>query len=177
MVKNNPMRFILPLLFVFMAAYSEQKPMTVAEVIQNAEKLDGKTIRVRSLAYLWSNPTRAEMWTFGGCAPGSTEGHVTGWLTLYDAIDRNDIVQYGVPYNETGIKISEAGFRCEGNYCKMTCSPFKVISEQTYEFVGTLRVNGASDFILEDIDIEQSSQLVNGKWEPLSTGSFDLMFP
>lgn len=171
------MRFILPLLFIFVTACSGQKPLTVAEVVQNAERLNGKTVRVRALAYLWVNPSRTEMWMFGGCAPGSTDGHVVGWLTLYDAIDRDDIAHYGVPHDETGIKISESNFHCEGNYCQMICSSFDATSEQMYQFVGMLRVNGQSDFTLENIDLDRSSRLVDGEWVPIREGDFNVFFP
>ncbi len=177
MIKNNFIRFVLLLLLVFVMGCGGQKPLTVAEVIRNAERLNGKTIRVRALAYLLVDPSQAEMWMFGGCAPGSTEGHVIGWLTLYDSIDRDDLAHYGVPHDKTGIKISDSNFHCEGNYCKMTCAPFEVTSQQMYELVGTLRVNGPSNFTLENIDLKQSSQLVDGEWKSISPGNLDVMFP
>jgi hypothetical protein len=179
---KNLLRFVMLIVFLFVTGCGKQKPLTVAQVVQNAKDLDGKTIRVRGLAYLWIDPSVPEMWMFGGCAlePDGTlskQGHVAGWLTLYDSIDRDDIIQYGVPHDKTGIKISESNFHCEGSFCKMTCSPFTVTSQQTYEFVGTLRVNGDSDLALEDIDLKQSSQLVDDEQRPISTGDFNVMFP
>ena len=89
MIWKNTLRFVALLLFATVAGCSGQKALTVAEVIQNAECLDGKTIRVRGLAYLWVDPSQAEMWMFGDCAPktdpSARQGVVFGWLTLYDS--------------------------------------------------------------------------------------------
>ncbi len=184
MFSKNLVRFVVIILFVFVTGCSRQKPLTVAEVIQNAEKLDGKTVRVRGVANVWVDPSQAEMWRFGGCAiaPDGTllkQGHVSGWLTLYDSIDpeKEDLWAYGGPRDAIGVKISESSFKCEGDYCKLTCSPFEVASLQTYEFVGTLRVGTGSALILENIDLDRSSQLVDGKWIPLQKGNFDVFFP
>ena len=59
----------------------------------------------------------------------------------------------------------------------MTCSSFEVTSQQMYEFVGTLRINEEAELILENLDLNRSSQLVDGKWVSIPTGDFDLMFP
>lgn len=160
---------------------SGESSLTVAEVIQNADQLDGKTIRVRGQAYLWVNPSRTQMWMFGGCAPKTDpsyrQGGVVGWLTLYDSLDAEDLAEDGTPRSKTGIKIAEENFRCGGDYCKIICSPFEAMSSRMYEFVGRLRSNSNSELILEDIDLGQSSQLVNGTWAPISGGTFDVMFP
>jgi hypothetical protein len=170
---KNLLRFVVLIVFIFITGCGQQKPMTVARVIQDAKSLDGQTIQVRGLANLRVDPSRAEMWMFGGCAPGSPEGHVVGWLTLYDPLSQGQ----DNPDNAISIKIAESSFHCEGNYCKITCSPFQATSYEMYEFVGTLRVNGDSDFTLENIDLEQSSWFVNGEWKPISAGNFDVMFP
>lgn len=158
-----------------------KKTLTVANVAKNAEQLDGKTIRVCGLAYVWVSPSPAEMWRYGGCAPKADpsyrQGYVMGWLALYDSIDPKGLWAHGGPQNAIGLKISESSFDCEGDYCKITCSPFKVTSQQMYEFVGRLKVRENSELILEDIDLDQSSQLVDGKWIPLAAGDFDVMFP
>ena len=41
------------------------KAWTVAEVIQKAERLDGKTIRLRGLANFGITPSQAQMWMEG----------------------------------------------------------------------------------------------------------------
>jgi hypothetical protein len=180
---KNIMRFIAYLLIIFVTGCSARKSLTVAEVIQNAEVLEGKTVRVRGVAYIWVDPTRDEMWMFGGCAPNSaaasssSQGNVVGWLTLYEQIDPDDLKNYGVPHAGQGIKISESNFHCEGNYCILTCSPFQISSHQMYEFVGTLQVNKNDGMILENMDLDHSSQLVDGEWLPIPGGDFDLMFP
>jgi hypothetical protein len=172
--------WIIPI--VFLVSCSGQKPLTVLEVIQNAETLNGKTIRVRGQAYLWIEPSLAEMWNYGGCVPNSdasasSEENVVGWLTLYDKIDPNDLKNYGAPHDNIDIKISEDNFHCKGNYCGMTCLSFEVKSQQTYEFIGTLRLDGESELILENIDLGASRQLMNGEWIPTLPGEFSIVFP
>lgn len=178
---KNLVRFIAMILLVFVTGCGGQKALTVAKVIQNVERLDGKTIRVRGLANLWVDPSRGEMWMYGGCAlktdPNTRQGYVRGWLTLYDSIESEGLWAYGGPQDQTGVKISESSFDCEGDYCKITCSPFEVVSQRMYEFTGTLQVNENSEYILENIDLEQSRQLVDGKWVPIQKGNFDVSFP
>jgi hypothetical protein len=154
----------------------------VAEVVQNAERLNGRTIRVRGVANVWVKPPQAEMWRTGGCVPKTDpsyrQGYVEGWLTLHDSIDpqAEDLWVYGGPRDRIGIKISETNFDCKGDYCGMTCSPFEVVSLRTYEFVGTLRVRG-DELILENIDLEQSSQLVDSEWTAIPKRDFPVFFP
>lgn len=182
MTRNIIKQFSVILLFMFVTACGGQKALTVAEVIQNAERLDGKSIRVRGWAYLWLSPSRATMWLYGGgCAakldPNERQGYVKGWLTLYDLTYPDEWGGDGAPHDEAGIKISESSFSCEGDYCKITCSPFEVGTQRTYEFVGTLKVDENSEFILEDINLEQSRQLVDGNWIPIQKVNFDIQFP
>jgi hypothetical protein len=181
MSQNQFVRWIVLLLIAFVTACSGPKSLTVTQVLQNADRLDGKTIRVRGQAYLWVDPSQAAMWMTGGCIPKTDpsyrQGVTTGWLTLYDSLQEDNLAEDGTPRDKPGIKISEENFRCNGDYCTMTCSPFEVTSLRTYEFVGTLRTNPNSELILEDIDLGQSSQLVDGKWTSISTRKFDVMFP
>ncbi|HLO27734.1 MAG TPA: hypothetical protein VK249_01280 [Anaerolineales bacterium] len=181
MIRNKLLRFVVLLLFTFVTGCGGQKALTVAEVIQNAGHLDGNIIRVRGLAYLWVDPSQAEMWMFGGCVPKTDpsyrQGVVSGWLILYDSIDPADLKNYGTPHNKPGLKISESSFRCNGDYCKIKCSSFEAVSQRMYEFVGTLQVKENSELILEKIDLDESSQFVDGNWIPVSTGEFDVMFP
>jgi hypothetical protein len=80
------------------------KAWTVAEVIQKAERLEGKTIRVRGLANLWIAPSQAQMWMYGGCAvktdPNERQGSVKGWLALYDSLESESGWSYGTPHDQ-----------------------------------------------------------------------------
>lgn len=175
------LQLIATLVILLTAACGGQKTLTVAEVVQKADSLEGQTVHVRGVAYLWVNPSQAEMWMVGGCMPTTDpsygQGVVRGWLALYDSIDSNDLAQYGVPYEEAVLKISESSFHCGGDYCKMTCSSFQAVSQRTYEFTGTLRREEGAGLVLEDIDLAQSSQLVDGTSVPITVGDFDVMFP
>jgi len=91
---------------------------------------------------------------------------------IYDAWGGDD-----APRDEIGVKISESAFHCNGDFCKTTCSSFEVVAQRMYEFVGTLQINEISELVLENIDLDQSSQLVDGKWVSIQKGNFDVMFP
>lgn len=181
MRRNHLTGWIVLLLFALVTSCNGQKTFTVAEVIQNAERLDGKTIHVRGFAYLWMNPSQAEMWKTGGCIPKTDPSYrqiaVGGWLTLYDSVFSDNWGGDDAPRDEIGVKISESSFDCKGDYCGLTCSPFEVVSQRMYELVGTLRVNGNSEFILENIDLDQSRQLVDGEWISIQKADFVVPFP
>ena len=181
MFRRMRSQWIVSLLILLTAACGGQKPLTVAEAVRKADSLAGKTVRVRGVAYLWVEPSQAEMWIAGGCLPTTDpsygQGIVKGWVTLYDSIDPEDLVQYGVPYEEAGVRISDVSFHCGGDYCKMTCSSFDAVSQRMYEFAGTLRREQGGELVLENIDLAQSSQLVDGTWIPLTVGGFDVVFP
>lgn len=181
----NPSKILAGLavlmLLISITGCGEEPSLTVAAVIQNADRLNGNTVRVRGQAYIWVDPSQAEMWMTGGCIPKTDpsyrQGVTTGWLTLYDSLEADDWAEDGTPRGKSGIKISEENFRCDGDYCKLTCSPFEVVSLRMYEFVGRLQMDSNSELVLEDIDLDQSSQLVDGKWVSISTGQFHVMFP
>lgn len=182
MIGKNTLRLVAIIMLAFVAGCSQQKSLTVSDVIQNARALDGQTIRVHGQVFLWTEPSREEMWLSGGCVPitdasHSSPGTVVGRLTLYDSIDPEDLRQYGAPHDKTSLTIPESAFHCNGDYCKITCSPFEVVSERAYQFVGTLRVTEEAGLFLENIVLEQSSQFVDGSWIPLQKGNFDVMFP
>lgn len=162
---------------------SAPKTLTVSEVIEQAEALNGETIRVRGVAYLWTEPSSSEMWNYGGCIPASAGPPkwevVVGWLTLYESIDPDDLGLYGsaAAYDKRGIRIADSSFHCDGGICGLTCQPFTVQSRHTYEFIGTLRVDNSGQLTLEEIDLEQSAQLVNGELQSIPAENFPVMFP
>jgi hypothetical protein len=65
---------------------------------------------------------------------------VRGWLALYDHIDPEDLRKSGAPHDRIGIRISDSDFHCEGDYCRLSCSPFEPASLRPYEFTGRLRL-------------------------------------
>ncbi|MCG2783777.1 MAG: hypothetical protein L6461_01585 [Anaerolineae bacterium] len=160
---------------------SAPQTLTVSEVIEQAESLNGETIRVRGVAYIWTDPSSSEMWNYGGCIPDSAGPPkwdvVIGWLTLYEAIDRNNLNTNGTPREMKGIRIADSSFHCDGGVCGLTCQPFTVSSHQTYEFTGTLHVDETGGPTLEEIDLEQSAWLVDGELQPIPAENFPVVFP
>jgi len=171
--------YLSVLLVLFIAACgSEQQTLSVSEVIENANSLDGKPIRVRGQVFLWIEPSPTAMWMFGGCAPAEpSRGNVIGWLTLYEHIDPEDLQYNGAPHNNVGIKIAQDSFDCGGNYCQLTCKGFEAVSGRMYEFFGTLRINADSELLLENIDLSLSRQLVDEEWVSITAGEFNRLFP
>ncbi len=162
---------------------SAPQTLTVPEVIEQAESLNGETVRVRGVAYIWTDPSSSEMWNYGGCIPDSAGPPkwdvVVGWLTLYEAVDPADLGFYGpaLAYEKRGIRIADSSFHCDGSVCGLTCEPFTVQSRRTYEFTGILRMDEAGELTLEGIDLEQSAWLVDGELQPIPAENFGVGFP
>ena len=161
-----------------------QDCLTVSEVWQNAESLDGERICVRGQADLRLLPYHPMM--VGGCVPDQDfldSNPIVGRLDLYD----------GEPSSSTQrLTISNSDIECEGDVCRLECRPFAPTCEgmfcgpegplniEAFEFVGTLKVVGQPDsveLILEDLDLESSRRLADGEWGPIPTGVFTYMFP
>ena len=92
--KNASLVISLLLIMGVIAGCRGQKLWTLPELVQNAKPLEGKTIRVRGQAFLWVDPSQAEMWMFGGCAINRDgtlirQGNVTGWITLIVAVQKS----------------------------------------------------------------------------------------
>ena len=152
--------------------------LTVSEVWQNAESLDGKRACVRGQAYLEFIPYHP--WVVGGCpADGAATASIRGRLRLYD------VDFHGSRHERPEIKVSASSLHCEGNACGMVCKPFAPTLDlsagyiQAFEFVGILKVDTQESqvvLILEEIDLTKSRRLVNGNWEPIPTGEFEYPF-
>jgi hypothetical protein len=119
----------------------------------------------------------------GGCNPsveGETRPRIIGELTIRD-LDSQD--------PENAILISGSDLQCEGDVCSVVCKPFAPSAQaiwggtetiEAFEFVGTLRVRPQGNIvrlILDDIDLEASRRLADGKWGVIPTGEFTYVFP
>lgn len=160
---------------------SEAKRLTVSEVWQNADSLEGKRIRVRGQADFRLIPYHPLQ--VGGCIPQS-EGvvlpRIVGQLALLDQ-DSHD--------PEHRLTISESSLQCEGNVCNVVCRPFAPSAQaiwggtetiEAFEFVGTLRVRPQGSkvaLVLDDLDLRTSRRLADGEWGPIPTGDFTYYFP
>jgi hypothetical protein len=158
-----------------------EKRLSVSEVWQNADSLDGKRIRVRGQADFQLIPYHPMQ--VGGCIP-STEGEIkpriVGELALLDQ-DSHD------PKHR--LSISESSLQCEGDVCNVVCKPFAPSAQaiwggtetiEAFEFVGTLRVRAQESkgaLILDDIDLRVSRRLADGEWGPIPRGDFTYNFP
>lgn len=161
-----------------------QKTLTVSEVWEKAQELDGKQIRVRGRAYVYTEPYIG----FIGCPPpGTIENDVVvGKMFL---LPENDTAK-----RSSGIAISESSLRCEGSHCGISCTPFdpgnmgycvalrgySIPPLIIYEMVGTLCVSqadGETRLILEDIKLSESRRLIGETWESIPMGTIDYSCP
>jgi hypothetical protein len=151
--------------------------MTVSQVAQNAESLDGERICVRGgpdFRFVPYHPMQK-----GGCPPAPYHEDIGGEL---------DLVDEGSP---DLFKLSIGDLLCEGSLCAVACSPFSpghtarhdegpCEEIEAFEFVGVLRVDrgqGEVELTLEDLDLNASRRLVDGEWGPIPTGVFEYWFP
>src|SRR5574341_390334 len=134
--------------------------LTVVEVWQNAEALNGQLIRVRGWADI-------EIWvTAVGCKPARCDCNESrGYPFIY-----GDVVEpprnQPVAFDEKKIYLS--GALCSGDECFLSCPVFNPNSAPVFEFVGILNVQyyegKISRLDLEKIDFEASRRLFGGKW-------------
>jgi hypothetical protein len=149
--------------------------LTVSQTWQNAESLDGERIRVRGQAYFRIIPYPGLL---GWCVPDGGEDTV-GKLELLDE-NSPDPRYYTGDRPLPRLSISESTLQCQGNQCRMTCTPFDPQAAEVFEFVGTLRTGdqqGDAELVLENIDVKVSRQLLDEEWVPIQTGNFSYFFP
>jgi hypothetical protein len=175
---------IVLITFSLVGCTTEQDCLTVSEVWQNADSLDGKRICVVGQAHLRFIPYHPLQ--VGGCSPDQDiveSSHIVGMLDLYD----------GEPFSSTQrVTVATSDLQCEGDICSLVCWPFAPTCEGTFcspdgyvdieafEFVGTLRVDGqpgSEELLLEDLDLDSSRRLADGEWGPIPTGDYIYMFP
>jgi hypothetical protein len=153
-------RLYLVLILLLLVACSvpeeERDYLTVSEVWQRAEWLDGKQVRVRG------EPEFQIAVTLAACLPPSCDcNRSRGDLALREGEQR--------------IAISELSLLCQGDECTMECRPFNPRSAEEFEFVGTLRAKGEPNparLTLEDLDLGSSFQRIGETWVSIETGSF-----
>jgi hypothetical protein len=175
---------LVGMLLVLVLAGCSPKTLTVAEVQENAEELDGSQIRVRGWAYVRTEPYVGLI----GCPPAGTLENdvVVGTMFLLPEEDKDTSKQ--------GIAISTSSLSCEGSHCLISCAPFDPGNMDycgayrgyttplliPYEMVGTLRVqqtDSESLLVLENIKLSESRRLINGTWEPIPTGTIEYGCP
>jgi len=162
-------------LFLFvLTACAPVKALTVSEVWQNAQALEGKPIRVRGQAVFSTVPYQG----LTGCVPGGG-GEIKGELALYDE-DAPDPLYYGGNEPLARLEISTDSLNCQGNTCQMTCTPFDPHAAKAFEFKGTLHKEtrlGKIVLILSELDLDKSFQISGAAQKPMPTGTFQIIFP
>ncbi|PKO13231.1 MAG: hypothetical protein CVU39_20245 [Chloroflexi bacterium HGW-Chloroflexi-10] len=163
---------ILLWVLLLLAGCTTDKVLTVSEVWEQADALEGTTILARGRMRLFTSPYQG----LTGCVQGGGNALV-GIAALYDE-DAEDPHYSEEPLNN--ILIAESDLRCVGNTCGMTCVPFDPKGGMIFELMGTLRVEregGLKNVLLEDIQLEKSFRIIEEKREPIPTGKFEYLFP
>jgi hypothetical protein len=174
--------YVLVLLAVSLAGcVALDRPLTVSQVWENADALEGQRIRVRGEADFRLAPYHPLQ--IGGCvvdAEGETKSRITGELRILDQDSLDP---------DRALLISESSLQCEGDVCSVVCKPFAPSRHaawgatdpiEAFEFVGILRVLRQADavtLILDELDLAASRRLADGEWGPVPTGEFTYLFP
>ena len=163
-------------LLLLLAGCGSPHVLTVSEVRDKADALEGKLIRVRGRAHFSTVPYVG----LTGCIPaGSGRIDVVGRLDLFDET-APDPAYYGGKQPLPSIQVSEASLQCKGDTCQVTCTPFNPEEARVFELVGTLRVDnqgGKQELVLENVNLKESRRLVEEKLEPIPTGTFHYIYP
>jgi hypothetical protein len=164
----------LPLMMLMLAGCNSSKLLTITNVWEQADELEGQSIRVRGRARFFTEPYQG----LTGCVPGGG-GDIVGRLVLYDE-DAPDPHYYGGEQPLPTIVVSSDSLQCKGNTCQITCEPFNPQEGAVFELVGTLRVEHQEStkvLTLEDVILTESRQLMGEKLEPIPTGTFQYSYP
>lgn len=156
--------------------------LTVSEVWQKAQALEGEQICVRGRAHFFTVP----YYGLVGCPIGGG-GELVGRLELLDE-DAPSPAYYSGEQPLLRLAVGESSLQCTGDHCGMKCTPFdpgclspcRPERATVFELVGVLRIVGKQDdvaLVLEDIDLQESRRFLDGEWGPIPTGTFSYMFP
>ncbi|MBE2220978.1 MAG: hypothetical protein IAF02_05530 [Anaerolineae bacterium] len=152
--------------FLLKSNFKGKECYQVTEVWKDVRGLAGKRICVNGKAE-YSIATTLSLCCPASCDCNETFGEVR--LISEEKITYNPRVSI-IDY------ISLDSPTCKGNECQITCSPFNPEGIEYFHLIGTLSVtsrNGEPAWLkLTDLDMQNSRQFVNGKWEPIPTGTF-----
>ena len=103
--------FIVLVVFSLAGCGGREKWLTVSEVWQDADSLEGKRTRVRGQAHFQFTPYHPMQ--VGGCSPDQNfvnSTHIVGKLALLDEDS---------PGSKHKLSISESSLQCEGSVCRV----------------------------------------------------------
>lgn len=147
---------------------TSNQALSVFEVWQRAEELEGQVIRVQGKADFMMSTTLVLC-----CPPSCDCNETSGLLRL-------------VSENPTRVNIDCAIVDlieidtpdCRGDECSLTCTPFYPGEVEAFEFTGQLKVFYVRDhpcgLQLIHVDLTASQQFVDGAWGPIPTGTFTI---
>jgi hypothetical protein len=171
--------------------------LTVSEVWENAQALNGTQIRIRGQAVLRGPSVDTMMFLYGGCSVADDpDAHHTGAaLSIYD-MDAPVAGDYGLEYAYGGnsesseqnrlrnslphVTLSKDVFQCKGDDCELNCGPFAPEAAPAFEFVGILRLDIQAEgtrLFLDALDLSASRQLVDEEWRPIPETTVTYYFP
>ena len=170
---------LILLIVLFQRSNSFEPTLSLDEVWQNADTLEGQHIRIQANARLFYDSYHPMQ--IGGCSLDPNGNSPVEARAMLVNESPNDLSQR--------ILIDDASFLCTGNTCQINCTPFEPPPDlwgttdpelPLFEFAGVLTrapEGSETSLIFAEIDVSASRRLRDGRWQPLSSGEFSYMFP
>lgn len=152
------------------AAEKPEGPYSVAEAWEARQRLNGKKVTLRGY---FGKLEIAQ--TLMYCDPPRCDCNVTSASRIALQDERTTASpSEAFPHKIVLLDILE----CKGDECTLVCSPIDPLNPNEVEVTGTLRLMEAdkpySYLLLEVIEMKDIRQRVEGRWQPVPTGTFEV---
>jgi photosystem II stability/assembly factor-like uncharacterized protein len=138
--------------------------LTVDEVWQKADSLNGKQVQVRGYPFFQKTQTLV-LCEPQRCNCNESQGEL---ILVGEELQPEN---FGKILDLPTISIASSSLKCKGDECTMKCTPFDPTVAREFELVGTLKMEH-DDLFLDDLDLAASRQRIDQEWLPIETGTF-----
>ena len=146
-------------------AHPDDIALSVDQVWENAQQLEGQVIRVRGKVEF------VQYKTLLICRPPTCECNDSR-ANFYLVSEETENLHQNCSSKDT----IDIPIDCQGDECSLTCSPFDPYPAEALELVGRLKLtyqNGKlCSLALSDLELANSRQMNGGAWKTIPTGSF-----
>lgn len=160
--------FILTVSLLLVSAWAYQfnwqyspRKANIYETLENAQGLIGKRILLTGFTQTWVD--------FYSVSPEEICSYVMN--RTISLISETEMPEYSISemLHEVHQMIELEIPECSGTECDYSCYPINILDTEMFSFYGTLVEGqiGWADYILVDIDLARSSQLVDSRWQKL----------
>jgi hypothetical protein len=157
-------------LIVGCAGEKPEGPFTVSEAWEARERLNGKRVTLRGY---FGKLEIAQ--TLMYCDPPRCDCNATSASRIVLQDERTTVsTSEAFPQKKVVLEILE----CRGDECTLVCSPIDPMNPNEMEVTGILRLMDADKpyayLLLEVAEMKDIRQRVDGRWQPVPTGSFEV---